>query len=59
MRQKTAQIYVRKIEKYRKCNRRRTKRQQRCGFLNRYDFAYAGRDTINETFKNLKTLHLN
>ena len=55
MRQKTAQHYVRKIQKYRKYTRRRTKRQQTGGFLNRYDIAYAGRDTINQAFKNLKT----
>ena len=40
MRQKTAQHYVSKIEKYRKYNRWRTKRQERGGFLNRHDFAY-------------------
>ena len=54
MRQKTAQYYLRKIQKYRKYNHRRTKRQQRGGFSNRYDFTYAGRDTVNQAFKNLK-----
>ena len=29
------------------------KRKQKVGFLNRYDFAYAGKDTINQAFKNL------
>ena len=53
MRQKTAQHYARKIQKYRKYNHCRIKRQQKGGFLNRYDFAYAGRDTINQAFKNL------
>ena len=33
--------------------RRRGHLQQRGGFLNRYDFAYAGRDTVNQAFKNL------
>ena len=27
------------------------KRKQRGGFLNRYDFAYAGRDTVNQAVK--------
>ena len=53
MRQKTAQHYARKIQKYRKYNHCRIKRQQKGGFLNRYDFAYTGRDTINQAFKNL------
>ena len=26
----------------------RQRQQQRGGFLNRYDFVYAGRDTVNE-----------
>ena len=50
MRQKTAQHYVRKIQKYNRC---KTKRQQRGGFSNSYDFPYAGRDTINQAFKNV------
>ena len=29
------------------------RKRQKCGFLNRYDFAYADRDTINQAFKNL------
>ena len=53
MRQKTAQHYVSKIEKYRKYNRWRTKRQERGGFLNRHDFVYTGRDTVNQAFQNL------
>ena len=31
--------------------RRKTKSKQKGGFLNRYDFAYAGRDIINQAFK--------
>ena len=54
MRQKIVQHYVRKILEYRKYNRHRTKRQQRGGFLNRYDFAYATRDAVKQAFKNLK-----
>ena len=53
MRQKTDQHYVRKNQKYRKYNRHRTKRQQKGGFLNRCNFAYAGWDATNEAFKNL------
>ena len=34
---------------------KRYKRRQR-RFLNRYDFAYAGRDTVNQTMKVLDTL---
>ena len=33
--------------------KKRKKRRQKGGFLNRYDFAYAGRDVVNQTFKNL------
>ena len=33
--------------------KKRKKRQQKGGFLNRYDFAYVGRDVVNQTFKNL------
>ena len=40
----------RHLRSRKRCARR--KRQQG-GFLNRYDFAYAGRDTINQAFKNL------
>ena len=29
------------------------RKKQKGGFLNRYDLAYAGRDTINQVFKNL------
>ena len=53
MRQKVAQYYVQKIKKYGEYNRCRAKRQQRGGFLNRYDFAYTGRDTVNQALKNL------
>ena len=42
---------VRRIKKQYK----RHKRRQR-SFLNRYDFAYAGRDTVNQTMKGLDTL---
>ena len=42
----------RKIKRQKKRARRKNQRQKG-GFLNRYDYAYAGRDTINQAFKNL------
>ena len=33
--------------------KKKKKRRQKGGFLNRYDFAYAGRDVVNQAFKNL------
>ena len=36
-----------------KRKKRKRSRRQKSGFLNRYDFPHAGRDTINQTFKNL------
>ena len=35
---------------------RHGKKRQRGGFLNRYDFAYASRDTVNQATKNLDKL---
>ena len=32
---------------------KKQKQRQKGGFLNRYDFAYAGRDVVNQAFKNL------
>ena len=37
-------------------NLRYRRKRQRGGFLNRYDFAYAGRDTVNQTSKHLNVL---
>ena len=34
------------------------KRKQRGGFLNRYDFAYAGRDTVKQASKKLEKIGL-
>ena len=34
---------------------RRRRCQQRGGFLDRYDFAYTGRYTVNQAFKNLNS----
>ena len=39
--------YLQRLQKYLKYKRRKTRRRQHSGFLNRYDFAYAGRDTVN------------
>ena len=36
---------------YRKRRNTNRKRKRQCGFLNRYDFAYAGRDTVNQAAK--------
>ena len=33
--------------------KKRKRRRQKGGFLNRYDFASAGRDVVNQVFKNL------
>ena len=35
---------------------RYTPRHQRGGFLSRYDFAYAGRDTVNQAAKHVKAI---
>ena len=35
---------------------RHDRKRQRGGFLNRYDFAYTGRNTINQAAKHLDTL---
>ena len=35
---------------------RHGRKRQRGGFLNRYDFAYTGRDTVNQAAKHLDTL---
>ena len=33
--------------------KKRKRRRQKGGFLDRYDFAYAGKDVVNQVFKNL------
>ena len=35
---------------------RHVRRKQRGGFLNRYDFAYVGTDTVNQATKHIKTI---
>ena len=39
--------------KLRRQKRHVRRKKQKGGFLNGYDFAYAGRDNINQAFKNL------
>ena len=39
--------------KLRRQKRHVRRKNHKDGFLNRYDFAYAGRDSINQAFKNL------
>ena len=41
---------------YAKYKRRKAKRRQHGGFLNGYNFAYAGRDTVNQEMKGLDSL---
>ena len=40
-------------------NKRKTSRRQMGGFLNRYDFAYAGRDTVNQVIINIVAGEIN
>ena len=47
---------LKRLQKYLNKKQRLGKRKQPGGFLSRYDFAYAGRDTINQTMKGLDTL---
>ena len=45
------------MQKYRNYKRKwPARRRQRGGFLNRYNFAYAGRDTVNTVMKGLDNL---
>ena len=44
------------VRTIRKNKYKRCKKRQRGGFLNRYDFAYARRDTVNTAMKNLNAM---
>ena len=44
-------IYPKTGQKHGKTTSRKKKSRQTGGFLNRYDFAYAGRDTVNQLGK--------
>ena len=48
-RRKTKRTRSKKV--YRKHRTNRGQKRQRGGFLNHYDFAYAGRDTVNQAAK--------
>ena len=57
MRASTKIRYLNRMQKYRKHKRKwPARRRQRGGFLNRYDFAYGGSDTINTVMKGLDNL---
>ena len=56
MKAKTRTQDLKRLQKYRKYEQTRTKRQQHGGFLNRYDFAYAGKDTVNQAMQGLDSL---
>ena len=43
-------------QRTRKKQYKRHKKRQKGRFLNRYDFPYAGRDTVNQTVKGLDAL---
>ena len=45
-----------RLQKYLNKKQRRGRRKQHGGFLNRYDFTYDGRDTVNQAMKGLDTL---
>ena len=47
---------LKRFQKYLNKKQRCDRRKQRGGFLNRYDFAYAGRDAVNQSMKGLDTL---
>ena len=40
----------------RKKRKRKRKKKQKGGWLNRYDFAYAGRDSVNQAAYNMKKI---
>ena len=45
-----------RLRKYLNKKQRCGRRKQHGGILNRYDFAYAGRDTVNKAMRGLDTL---
>ena len=47
---------LKRLQKYLIKKQRRGRRKQRGGFLNRYDFVYAGQDTANQAMKGLDML---
>ena len=51
MRQKRQRTKKRRLYYLKARRTNRGRKRQRGGFLNRYDFAYAGRDTVNQAAK--------
>ena len=47
---------LKRLQKYLNKKQRRGRRKQQGGFLNRYGFTYAGRDTVNYAMKGLKNI---
>ena len=56
MKGKTRTKYLKRLQKFYKYKQRRTKKQQHDRFLKRFDFAYAGRDTVNQIMEGLDSL---
>ena len=56
MRANTRTKDLRNVQKYQKYKQRKGRRQQHGSFLNRYDFAYAGWDTVKQAMKGLDSL---
>ena len=49
---------LKRLQKYLNKKQRCGRRKRRGRFLNRYDFAYVGQDTVNQAVKGLDTLAL-
>lgn len=47
---------LKRLQKHLRKKQRYSWRKQHSGLLNRYNFAYAGRDTVNQAMKGLDTL---
>ena len=56
MRANTRTKHLKKLPKYRKYKQRKVIMRHHGGFINRYDFAYAGQGTVNQAMKGLDSL---
>ena len=56
MRANTRKKHLKKLQKYRKYKQRKVIMRQHGGFINRYDFVYAGEGTVNQAMKGLDSL---
>ena len=56
MRTSARNTNLKRLQKYLNKKQRCGRRKQLGGFLNRYDFAYTGRDTVNQAVKGLDKL---